>query len=111
MSLFGKWVALSVARASECPDNGMAANVWLPVFGIFNVHPHVMHATANGDYTDTVRESALKVDSGRKMPCRTMRVSVQSDALPAELSRPTFRSSELRVESTRTQIDEKCVKD
>ena len=31
----------------------------------------LMHAIANGGCTDTVRESALKVDSGRKIPCRT----------------------------------------
>ena len=31
----------------------------------------LMHATAYGGCTDTVRESALKVDSGRKIPCRT----------------------------------------
>ena len=30
-----------------------------------------MHATAHGGCTDAVRESALKVDSGRKVPCRT----------------------------------------
>ena len=31
----------------------------------------LMHAIAHGDCTDTVRESALKVDSGRKTHCRT----------------------------------------
>ena len=30
-----------------------------------------MHANAHGVCTDTVRESALKLDSGRKIPCRT----------------------------------------
>ena len=30
-----------------------------------------MHAIAHGAFTDTVRESALKVDSRRKIPCRT----------------------------------------
>ena len=30
-----------------------------------------MHAIAHEGYTDTTRESALKVDSGRKIPCRT----------------------------------------
>ena len=30
-----------------------------------------MHAIAHRGCTDTVRESALKVDSGRKIPCRT----------------------------------------
>ena len=31
----------------------------------------LMRATAHGGCTDTVREAALKVDSGRKIPCRT----------------------------------------
>ena len=30
-----------------------------------------MHTIAHGECTDTVRESALKVDSGRKISCRT----------------------------------------
>ena len=30
-----------------------------------------MHAIAHGGHTDTVRECALKVDSRRKIPCRT----------------------------------------
>ena len=30
-----------------------------------------MHATARGGCTDTVRESALEADSGRKIPCVT----------------------------------------
>ena len=41
---------------------------------------------------DTVRESALKIHSGRKIPCRTgdsnPRLAFQSDALTAELSTP-----------------------
>ena len=31
----------------------------------------LMHATVHWGCTDTIRESALKVDSGRKIPCRT----------------------------------------
>ena len=31
----------------------------------------LMQAIVHGGCMDTVRESALKVDSGRKMPCRT----------------------------------------
>ena len=31
----------------------------------------LMHAIAHGGCTDTVREYALKIDSGRKIPCRT----------------------------------------
>ena len=31
----------------------------------------LIHATAHEGFADTVRESALKVDSGTKIPCRT----------------------------------------
>ena len=31
----------------------------------------LMHVIAHGGYTDTERESALKDDSGKKLPCRT----------------------------------------
>ena len=56
-----------------------------------------MHAIAHGVCTDTVRESAPKVDSGRKIPCRTwgfepssvLRLDFQSDAPATELSPPT----------------------
>ena len=40
----------------------------LPVFGIFNVHTDVGAATVHGGCTDTVRQSALKIDPGRKDP-------------------------------------------
>ena len=40
--------------------------VWLPVLGFFNMHIWMsMHAIAH-----TVRKSALKVNSGRKISCR-----------------------------------------
>ena len=47
---------------------------WLPVFGIFNARKDAdsMHAIAHGGCMDTVRESALKADSGRKIPCRNL---------------------------------------
>ena len=41
------------------------------MFWIFNLSLMLMHAIAQGGCTDTVRKSALKVDSGRKIPCRT----------------------------------------
>ena len=49
--------------------------------GILTCTQMLMHVIAHAGCTDTVRESALEVDSGSKIPCRT-------DALPAELSRP-----------------------
>ena len=80
--------------------------VWLPVFGIFNMRTAIDACDCKrGLYGHRKR---VCTDSGRKIPCRTMRLSFKSDALPTQLSRPTFRSSELRVETTRTQIDKMC---
>ena len=43
--------------------------VWLLVLGILKVHKMLMHTIAHVDCTaNTVRESALKVDSGKKSP-------------------------------------------
>ena len=39
--------------------------------GIFNVHTNANACDCTRGCADTVRESALKVDSGRKIPCRT----------------------------------------
>ena len=40
-------------------------------YGIFNVRTVVNTFDCTRGHTDTVRESALKVDSGRKIPCRS----------------------------------------
>ena len=40
-------------------------------YGIFNVRPYVNACDCTRGCTDTVRESALKVDSGRKISFRT----------------------------------------
>ena len=66
-----------------------------------------MHAIAHGGWTDTVRESALEVDSGRKEiilphsglePTSLSRQAFQSDALPTELyPRPTPPPSVVRT--------------
>ena len=39
-------------------------------YGIFSVRTDVNECDCARGCTDTVRESALKVDSGRKIPCR-----------------------------------------
>ena len=44
-----------------CPDKGMA----------LTCTQTLMHSIAHEGCTDKVRESALKADSGRKLPCRT----------------------------------------
>ena len=76
--------------------------LWLPAFGIFNVHTDVaMLAFAHGGCTITVKltEPALEVDSGREKkrkkkkslpylglePTSVLRLAFQSDALPTEL--------------------------
>ena len=40
-------------------------------YGIFNARTDINARDYTRGSTDTVRESALKVDSGRKIPCRT----------------------------------------
>ena len=58
--------------------------------GIFNVRKDVNVCDRTRRYTDTGRESAKKVDSGRKIPCRTQGIkpasaACRSDALPGQL--------------------------
>ena len=64
------WVRLQQPQEQRYPFLTVRAvfscvprKVWLPMLGIFNVRTDVNACT--------VRESALKVDSGRKLPCRT----------------------------------------
>ena len=45
--------------------------VWLTVLGIFNMCRYVDSCDAHGGCMDTVGQSALEVDSGRKIPCCT----------------------------------------
>ena len=56
---------------------------------IFNVSTDMNACDCTRGCTDTVRESALKVDSGRKIPCRNGESNLhsaacRSDALPTE---------------------------
>ena len=60
-------IPIRVCNIFVCPNNG----IWLPEFGIFSVCADVDSCDCTQDFTDTVRESALEVDSGRKIPCRT----------------------------------------
>ena len=56
----------------------------------------LMHAIAHGGWMDTVRESALEVDAGRKNSLLRLRLEAESvlwlafqrDALPTDLSPP-----------------------
>ena len=59
-------------------------------YGTFHVQTNVNAWDCTCGCTDTVRESALKVDSGRKIPRRTggskpASATCRSDALPTEL--------------------------
>ena len=58
-----------VYRIFVCPNNGMAARVW----DFLTSAQMLTHVTAHRGCADTVRESALKVDSWikNKKPCRT----------------------------------------
>ena len=55
------------------------------VYGIFNVRTDVNACDSARGCTDTVRESALKVGSGRKIPCRT-----RESNLPQRRAGPTI---------------------
>ena len=55
----------------------------------------LMHATAQGGCTDTVRESALKFPLGKNPlphrglePASVLRLTILSEAVPAALPRP-----------------------
>ena len=54
-------------------------------YTIFNVRADVNACDCTQGCTDTVRESALKVDSGRKIPCHT-----RESNLPQRRAGPTF---------------------
>ena len=51
--------------------------VWLPVLGTFNVCADVNPCVCTQGCTDTVRESALKVGFGRKIPCRILQSNLR----------------------------------
>ena len=76
-------VALTWVRHSSCKSS---ATLFYQGVQYFRVSRHwygcqclgfltctqmLMHAIAHGGCTDTVRASALEVDSGRKLPCHT----------------------------------------
>ena len=50
---------------------GVQTVVRLPEFRILKCTQMLMHVTAPSRCTDTVGESALKADSGQKIPCHT----------------------------------------
>ena len=86
----------SVCNIFLCPDNGVAAIV----LDFLTCAQMLMHAIAHWDRTDTVRESALEIDSGREKtkqknlplrgvePASVLCLAFQSDVLSAELSPP-----------------------
>ena len=53
--------------------------------GIFNVRRDVNACDCTPRCTDTVRESALKVDSRRKIPCHTEESNLPSAACPGPM--------------------------
>ena len=101
---------LSVSAVFLC----VQTMVRLPVFGILKCTPTLVPAIAHRGWTDTVKESALEVDTRRKIYCHTwysnphqhctwlfcpmphlvlrptsaLHLAFLSNALPAELSPP-----------------------
>ena len=61
-----------IAHSYQClqcfagPNSGVAAGVW----GLLTCTQMLMRAIAQGGCVNTIRESALTADSGRKIPCR-----------------------------------------
>ena len=49
--------------------------VWLPMLRIFNMHTDVDACSFTRGWTNVIRESALKADSGEKIPCRAWDVN------------------------------------
>ena len=65
----GKLAATESRYPSYCARWGHRTPTW--TMGSLTCAQMLMHAIAHGGVRTHVRESALKVDSGRKIPCRT----------------------------------------
>ena len=73
------WVRLQQPQEQHYPFLPVCATIyfcvsnqwyyWMSVFGIFNVHSHVDACNCTWKLYGTVRESAVKADSGRKIHC------------------------------------------
>ena len=77
------WVKHSSRKSSathsyQCVQYFPVSKDWsdCQCLGFLTCTQMLMHAIAHGGCTDTVRESALKADSGRKVPCRTRELSL-----------------------------------
>ena len=69
----------------------------------------LMHAIANGRCTDTVRESALKADSGRKIPCPTGERTYVSAACSGVPARRSYQLSYIPAPGNKTtRCDNEC---
>ena len=84
-----------VCYISVHPTNGMTANTWVSkcactYINACNCTQHTRVMCTPEDHMNTGRESALKVDSGRKIPCCTGELNLHQhyarpDVYPAEL--------------------------
>ena len=70
------------------------------VYGIFNVCTDVNACDCTRGCTDTVRESALKVDSWRKIPCRTGESNLRRQRAGPTLYQPSYIPNPSNVLST-----------
>ena len=71
-------------------------------YGIFNMRADIMHVIAHGGCTDTVRKSALKVDSGGKIPCRTAESNLRRQRAGPMLYQLSYTPN---IEATAFRID------
>ena len=62
----------SATHSCQCVPYFLASKQWYDCqcLGYLTYVQTLTHAIAHGGCTDTVRESAVEVDSGRKIPCR-----------------------------------------
>ena len=59
-------------------------------YKLFNVRKDVNACDCTRECTDTVRESALKVDCGRKIPCRTGESNLPQRRVGPTLYQPSY---------------------
>ena len=71
----------------QCFHNPLNSNMG---HGIFNVHTDVNACDCIRGCTGTVKESALKVDFGRKIPCRTVESNLRRRRAGPMLYQPSY---------------------
>ena len=77
-------------------------------YGIFNVPTDVNACDCTRGCPDTVRESALKVDSGRKIPCRTEECNLRQRRAGPTLYQLSYIPTPVICRNRRTGNESDC---